>query len=66
MPYPRVMGDAVLLPDGTVFITNGGGVGTFIGLSRTVWQPASDLTSRGACFTPVQGQCESAKILHGQ
>jgi len=23
MPYPRVMGDAVLLPDGTVFVANG-------------------------------------------
>ncbi|KAL0050698.1 hypothetical protein WJX82_005338 [Trebouxia sp. C0006] len=27
MPYPRVMGDAVLLPDGTVFVTNGGQIG---------------------------------------
>ena len=27
MPYPRVMGDAVLLPDGTVFVANGGQIG---------------------------------------
>lgn len=27
MPFPRVMGDAVLLPDGTVFVTNGGQIG---------------------------------------
>lgn len=27
MPYPRIMGDAVLLPDGTVFVTNGGQIG---------------------------------------
>ena len=27
MPFPRVMGDAVHLPDGTVFICNGGQVG---------------------------------------
>ena len=27
MPFPRVMGDAVLLPDGTVFVANGGQVG---------------------------------------
>lgn len=27
MPFPRVMGDAVHLPDGTIFICNGGQVG---------------------------------------
>jgi len=27
MPYPRVMGDAVVLPDGTVFVANGGQIG---------------------------------------
>ncbi len=30
MPYPRVMGDAVLLPDGTVFVTNGGQIGEML------------------------------------
>ena len=29
MPFPRVMGDAVLLPDGTVFVANGGQGGEF-------------------------------------
>ncbi len=30
MPYPRVMGDAVLLPDGTVFVANGGQIGEML------------------------------------
>ena len=37
MPYPRVMGDAILLPDGTVFLTNGGGVGAFLEEAFAVW-----------------------------
>ena len=30
MPFRRVMGDAVLLPDGTVFVTNGAQIGKLV------------------------------------
>lgn len=50
MPFPRVMGDAVLLPDGTVFVANGGQVGIAGGVPLAA--AASDGITTPVAYNP--------------
>jgi hypothetical protein len=50
MPFRRVMGDTVLLPDGTVFVTNGAQIGIAGGLALAA--AASDGTTVACLYNP--------------